>query len=109
MKDCKLQRGTFFRHPPGTSDEHMSMVKLLKNAKPDGAVLVITQQEVAMETMRKELNFCKKMDVMVLVKNMSGLVCPCCKVSHLCAGQLYSYSTFNSKYGTIKQFPAQRS
>nr|XP_022330819.1 cytosolic Fe-S cluster assembly factor NBP35-like isoform X1 [Crassostrea virginica] len=67
--------------PPGTSDEHMSIVKLLKNAKPDGAVLVTTPQEVAMATMRKELNFCKKMGVTVLglVENMSGLVCPCCK------------------------------
>ena len=70
--------------PPGTSDEHMSIVKLLKNAKPDGAVLVTTPQEVAMATMRKELSFCKKMGVTVLglVENMSGLVCPCCKVSY---------------------------
>ena len=84
MKDCKLQHRTFLDTPPGTSDEHMSIVKLLKNAKPDGAVLVTTPQEVAMATMRKELSFCKKMGVTVLglVENMSGLVCPCCKVSY---------------------------
>ena len=38
----------------------MSIVKLLKNAKPDGAVLVTNQQEVVIETMKKELNFCEK-------------------------------------------------
>ena len=38
----------------------MSIVKLLRNAKPDGAVLVTNQQEVVMETMTKELNFCEK-------------------------------------------------
>ena len=84
MKDCKLQHGLSSDTPPGTGDEHMSIVKLLKNAKPDGAVLVTTPQEVAMATMRKELSFCKKMGVTVLglVENMSGLVCPCCKVSY---------------------------
>ncbi len=39
-------------------------------------------QEVAMMDVRKELNFCKKTSINVLgvVENMSGFVCPCCKV-----------------------------
>jgi Mrp family chromosome partitioning ATPase len=49
--------------PPGTSDEHISMVQLLRGegAKPAnlaGAVVVTTPQEVAMADVRKELNFC---------------------------------------------------
>ena len=68
--------------PPGTSDEHLTVVKALKNARPDGAVVVTTPQEVALATIRKELNFCRKMDVKVLgiVENMSGFICPHCQV-----------------------------
>ena len=68
--------------PPGTSDEHLTVVKALKNVKPDGAVIVTTPQDVALATIRKELNFCRKMDVKVLgiVENMSGFVCPYCQV-----------------------------
>ena len=68
--------------PPGTSDEHLTVVKALKNVNPDGAVVVTTPQEVALVTIRKELNFCRKMDLTVLgiVENMSGFVCPYCQV-----------------------------
>ena len=68
--------------PPGTSDEHLTVVKALKNVNPDGAVVVTTPQEVALATIRKELNFCRKMDLTVLgiVENMSGFVCPYCQV-----------------------------
>ncbi|RMX58026.1 hypothetical protein pdam_00020405 [Pocillopora damicornis] len=67
--------------PPGTSDEHLTVVKALKNVNPDGAVVVTTPQEVALATIRKELNFCRKMDLTVLgiVENMSGFVCPYCQ------------------------------
>eukprot|EP01104_Vermistella_antarctica_P016355 TRINITY_DN5551_c0_g1_i1.p1 TRINITY_DN5551_c0_g1~~TRINITY_DN5551_c0_g1_i1.p1 ORF type:complete len:425 (+),score=96.39 TRINITY_DN5551_c0_g1_i1:186-1460(+) len=66
--------------PPGTSDEHLSIVSALKNARPDGAVMVTTPQELALSTVRKEMSFCAKMDVRVLgfVENMSGFACPCC-------------------------------
>ena len=46
--------------PPGTSDEHISVVQYLKGAKVDGAVIVTTPQEIAMADVRKELNFCKR-------------------------------------------------
>eukprot|EP00505_MAST-04D_sp_SCG-Rhode-Island_P003372 Stramenopile-MAST_4_protein_3372 len=67
--------------PPGTSDEHISIVQYLKGSlKPgrDGAVVVTTPQEVAMADVREELNFCKKthLDVLGIVENMSGLVLP---------------------------------
>ncbi|XP_071959764.1 cytosolic Fe-S cluster assembly factor nubp1-A-like [Antedon mediterranea] len=75
-----------FDTPPGTSDEHLTVVSALKNAKPDGAVIVTTPQEVALTTIRKEVNFCRKMGIKIIgiIENMSGYVCPCCQeVSNL--------------------------
>ena len=39
-------------------------------------------QEVALATMRKEVDFCRKMDlkVMGIIENMSSYQCPCCQV-----------------------------
>ena len=69
--------------PPGTSDEHLSVVQYLKEAGVDGALIVTTPQEVAMADVRKELNFCKKTGIKVLgvVENMSGLRVPVDRVS----------------------------
>jgi len=67
--------------PPGTSDEHISIATELQQlVNVDGAVLVTTPQEVAAADVRKELNFCKKVNfpVMGVVENMSGYVCPHC-------------------------------
>lgn len=59
--------------PPGTSDEHISIVQLLKGAGCVTAVVVTTPQEVALADVRKELNFCKRSDLEVLgvIENMS--------------------------------------
>ncbi|XP_072040485.1 cytosolic Fe-S cluster assembly factor NUBP1 homolog [Amphiura filiformis] len=67
--------------PPGTSDEHLSIVQYLSEANIDGAVLVTTPQEVALMDVRKEVNFCKKVNLPIVgvVENMSGFVCPNCK------------------------------
>ncbi|KHN76982.1 Cytosolic Fe-S cluster assembly factor NUBP1 -like protein [Toxocara canis] len=67
--------------PPGTSDEHISVVQyLLQASSLDGAILVTTPQEVALLDVRKEVNFCRKTNVPVLgvLENMSVFVCPCC-------------------------------
>ena len=70
--------------PPGTSDEHISLVEtLLRDAQPAqlaGAVVVTTPQAVSVSDVRKELNFCKKTGVRILgvVENMAGFVCPHC-------------------------------
>ncbi|GAA5943534.1 Fe-S cluster-binding ATPase [Sporobolomyces koalae] len=68
--------------PPGTSDEHLSVVQYLAAATGgiDGAVIVTTPQEVALQDVRKELDFCRKVGVPILgvVENMSGFVCPSC-------------------------------
>jgi Mrp family chromosome partitioning ATPase len=61
--------------PPGTSDEHISIVQYLKAANVDGAVVVTTPQEVSMADVRKELNFCKKtgLNVLGVVENMANI------------------------------------
>jgi len=66
--------------PPGTSDEHLSTILSLREANPDGGIIVTTPQELALSTIKKEINFCKKIKLPILgiVENMSGFVCPCC-------------------------------
>ncbi|XP_030401433.1 cytosolic Fe-S cluster assembly factor NUBP2 isoform X1 [Gopherus evgoodei] len=66
--------------PPGTSDEHISTVESLRPYKPLGAVLVTTPQAVSVGDVRRELTFCKKtgLQVIGIVENMSGFVCPHC-------------------------------
>lgn len=66
--------------PPGTSDEHLSVVQYLNEGGIDGAVLVTTPQEVSLQDVRKELDFCRKVGVPVIgiVENMAGFVCPSC-------------------------------
>src|SRR6266542_3682349 len=68
--------------PPGTSDEHLSIVQYLKESGIDGAVIITTPQEVALQDVRKEIDFCKKVKIPIIgvVENMSGFVCPNCKV-----------------------------
>jgi MinD superfamily P-loop ATPase len=66
--------------PPGTSDEHISIVNYLQQAHPDGAVIVTTPQEVSLLDVRKEINFCRKTKLPILgvVENMSCFICSCC-------------------------------
>jgi Mrp family chromosome partitioning ATPase len=66
--------------PPGTSDEHLSTILSLRCANPDGGIIVTTPQEISLSTIKKEINFCKKIKLPILgiVENMSGFVCPCC-------------------------------
>merc|ERR1712004_262370 len=66
--------------PPGTSDEHISVVETLRSYNPDGAVLVTTPQAVAVDDVRREASFCKRTGIPIIgvVENMSGYVCPHC-------------------------------
>uniref|UniRef100_A0A8B9FV80 NUBP iron-sulfur cluster assembly factor 1, cytosolic n=1 Tax=Amazona collaria TaxID=241587 RepID=A0A8B9FV80_9PSIT len=67
--------------PPGTSDEHLSVVQYLSATHVDGAVIITTPQEVALQDVRKEINFCHKVKLPIIgvVENMSGFICPKCK------------------------------
>lgn len=66
--------------PPGTSDEHLSIVGFLKESGINGAILITTPQEVSLQDVRKEIAFCRKVGVPILgvVENMAGFVCPSC-------------------------------
>jgi ATP-binding protein involved in chromosome partitioning len=63
--------------PPGTGDELISVAQTIPDAH---AVIVTTPQEVALADVRKSINFCRKvkMDILGLVENMSGYICPHC-------------------------------
>jgi Mrp family chromosome partitioning ATPase len=71
--------------PPGTSDEHISLMETLhKETLPGqlaGAVVVTTPQAISVSDVKKELNFCEKTNLKVLgvVENLSGFVCPHCR------------------------------
>ncbi|KAL7715928.1 Cytosolic Fe-S cluster assembly factor NUBP1-like protein [Entamoeba marina] len=69
-----------FDTPPGTSDEHLTIVNILTKSGVDGAIIVTTPQDVALLDVRKEINFCKRIGLPIIgvVENMSGFVCPCC-------------------------------
>ena len=64
--------------PPGTGDEPLAVAQLIENA--DGAVVVTTPQEVAVQDVRRCIVFCRQVEVPVLgvVENMSGFTCPKC-------------------------------
>ncbi len=63
--------------PPGTGDEPLSVAQTIPNVK---AIVVTTPQKVALADVRKSINFCRtvKMDIIGVVENMSGFVCPHC-------------------------------
>lgn len=63
--------------PPGTGDEHMTVLKSIPDAK---CVVVTTPQEISLADVRKAINFLQYADASILgiVENMSGLVCPNC-------------------------------
>ena len=63
--------------PPGTGDEALSAGQLID---ADGAVIVTTPQVVATDSVRKSVNFVRKLDLPIIgvIENMSGFVCPKC-------------------------------
>lgn len=67
--------------PPGTSDEHISLVELLRRHNVQLQVLLVTTpQVVACNDVRREIGFCRTSGVEIcgLVENMSGFTCPHC-------------------------------
>ncbi|KAL3939524.1 MAG: hypothetical protein SGBAC_005774 [Bacillariaceae sp.] len=69
--------------PPGTSDEHISTVQYLQQAKAvSGAIIITTPEEVSLADVRKEINFCEKtkIPIMGLVENMGELELPLTKL-----------------------------
>ncbi|XP_068631909.1 cytosolic Fe-S cluster assembly factor Nubp2 homolog [Battus philenor] len=66
--------------PPGTSDEHITVMENLRTVSHCSAILVTTPQEVSIEDVRKEITFCNKTGIPILgiIENMSGFQCPTC-------------------------------
>lgn len=81
--------------PPGTSDEHLSIVQYLKKTNILGTIVVTTPQEISLLDVRKELNFCIKTELPILgvIENMSGFSCPNCK----CNYDIFAPSTGGAK------------
>lgn len=77
--------------PPGTSDEHISVVQYLSKANVLGSLIVTTPQEISLLDVRKELSFCIKTNLNILgvIENMSGFTCPNCK----CDTEIFSPDT----------------
>lgn len=67
--------------PPGTGDIPLS---LNHYAKPDGAIIVVTPQEVALDDARKTVSMFRQLEVPILglVENMSYFVCNVCSTHH---------------------------
>ncbi len=68
--------------PPGTGDEPMAVAEMIEDA--DGAVVVTTPQQVAVQDVRRCVTFCQQVDLPVLgvIENMSGFTCPGCGQHH---------------------------
>lgn len=64
--------------PPGTGDEPLSIAQQIQDI--DGSVVVTTPQDVALQAVRRSINFSEKVNMPVLgvIENMSGLTCPNC-------------------------------
>lgn len=63
--------------PPGTGDAHLSMAQLIQT---DGAIIVTTPQNVALQDASRAVNMFEQVNVPVLgiIENMSEFVCPSC-------------------------------
>lgn len=69
--------------PPGTSDEHISVIQYLKQTglpNLDGAIMVTTPQEVSLMDVRKQIDFCRRTDLKILgiIENMAKFICSKC-------------------------------
>ena len=64
--------------PPGTGDEPLAVAQLIEKA--DGAMVVTTPQEMAVQDVRRCIVFCRHLEIPVLgvIENMSGFTCPKC-------------------------------
>ena len=63
--------------PPGTGDEPLTVAQTIPDAK---ALIVTTPQEISLADVRKSINFCRQVNMVILglIENMSGLTCPHC-------------------------------
>ncbi|KAM3721496.1 Cytosolic Fe-S cluster assembly factor [Dirofilaria immitis] len=95
--------------PPGTSDEHISIVQfLLQAGSVDGAIIITTPQEISLLDVRKEIDFCRrtKINILGVVENMSSFTCPSCsKLSQLFPSTTGGAKTMCSELSNLKNLP----
>lgn len=62
--------------PPGTSDEHLSLVSYLPKDNLKGALVVTTPEMVSIEAVKREINFCKTVEIPIIgvIENMANSV-----------------------------------
>jgi len=67
--------------PPGTGDEPISVLQLL--GQDARALIVTTPQVLAIDDVRRSVNFCRHTGnpVLGIVENMSTMICPHCRAS----------------------------
>jgi len=72
--------------PPGTGDIPLS---LAKHAEPDGAIVVVTPQEVALDDARKAITMFRRLNIPIygVVENMSYFICDKCDKRHTLFGE----------------------
>lgn len=94
--------------PPGTSDEHISLIEILRRQNIRiQVVLVTTPQVIACNDVRREISFCKtsQVDISGLIENMSGFTCPhcseCTKIFSSSGGEALCQLTNIKFLGTI--------
>lgn len=65
--------------PPGTGDEHLAILQSIPSI--DGIIMVTTPHTVSLDDVEKSINMAKhlKIDVLGIIENMSGLICPECE------------------------------
>ena len=67
--------------PPGTSDEHLTLVQSLKGYTGNLSCVVVTTSSVlSLADVRREITFCEKSNINILgiIENMSDFQCPKC-------------------------------
>jgi ATP-binding protein involved in chromosome partitioning len=64
--------------PPGTGDDSLSVAQLIPGVR---AIVVTTPQQVAVQDVRRSLQFLDKVSLPIVgvIENMSGLICPHCR------------------------------
>jgi Mrp family chromosome partitioning ATPase len=68
--------------PPGTGDEPLSVLQIF--GPKAMAVVVTSPQDVAVDDVRRSINFCHQLSnpVLGIIENLSGFVCPNCGTVH---------------------------
>lgn len=67
--------------PPGTSDEHISTLQILKQKNLPFSIYVVTTPNIlSVADVRKGINLCEQMGAPVkgIIENFCGVMCPCC-------------------------------